>query len=100
MTRIRADRSEAMPAAQAAGGRRLRLPGLRAERELRCWSVVDLCKATGLTWPTVAHADAGGEVSAATARTILGALEAHPVSETARRLLGVPKAEELGERSA
>lgn len=65
----------------------MRLPGLRHQRELRCWSVADLARAAGLTWPTAAQADAGEDVSAATARKIHDALEASPPSDTAKRLL-------------
>lgn len=64
----------------------MKLPGLRRQRELRCWSVADLARFAGLTWPTAAQADAGREVSSATARKILGALEANPLSETAVHL--------------
>jgi hypothetical protein len=64
----------------------VKLPGLRSQRELRCWAVSDLARAAGLTWPTAAVADAGGEISATTARKILRALEASPPSEIAVRL--------------
>jgi hypothetical protein len=66
----------------------MRLKGLRQQRELRCWSLADLARATGLTWPTVAQADAGAEVSAATARKIRDALEANPPSATALHMFG------------
>jgi hypothetical protein len=66
-----------------------RLPGLRRQRELRYWSIADVARASGLSWPTAAQADAGEEVSLATARKILAALEASPPSETALRLMGM-----------
>lgn len=65
----------------------MRLPGLRSQRELRCWSVADLARAAGCTWPTAAQADDGGDVSPGTARKILLALEASPPSPTAMALL-------------
>lgn len=65
----------------------MKLPGLRSQRELRCWSVADLARAAGCTWPTAAQADMGGEVSPGTARKILLALEASPPSPTAMALL-------------
>ncbi len=52
-------------------------------RELRDWTVADLARAAAVTWPTAALADRGGEVSLATARKILAALEANPPSITA-----------------
>lgn len=66
----------------------MKLLGLRSQRELRCWSVADLARVAGCTWPTAAHADGGGEVSAATARKMLLALEASPPSRTAMALMG------------
>ena len=64
----------------------VRLPGLRQQRELRCWSITDLARYAGLTRPTAAQADAGEEVSPGTARKILQALEANPLTETAIKL--------------
>lgn len=63
------------------------LPGLKQERELRCWSITDLALVSGLTRQTVALADAGHAVLVGTARKILLALEASPPSDTARRCL-------------
>ena len=68
----------------------MKLPGLRREREARFWTITDLKNVTGLTWQTCATADSGGEVSPATAKKILLALEANPVSPTARSLLSGP----------
>ena len=62
------------------------MPGLRQQRELRCWTVAELGRRSGVKWPTAAAADAGEEVSAETARKILLALEACPPSEIAVRL--------------
>src|SRR5262245_13840348 len=64
----------------------MRMPGLRQQRELRCWSVAELARRSGVKWPTAAMADAGEEVSPDTARKILLALEACPPSEIALRL--------------
>ncbi len=62
------------------------MPGLRQQRELRCWTVAELGRRSGVKWPTAAAADAGEEVSPDTARKILLALEACPPSEIAVRL--------------
>ncbi len=65
----------------------MKLLGLRHQRELRCWAVVDLARAAGVTWATAALADDGSEVSPGTARKLLAALEASPPSETAIHLV-------------
>lgn len=66
----------------------MRMPGLRQQRELRCWTVAELARRAGVKWPTAAMADSGEEVSPVTARKILLALEASPPSEIALRLFG------------
>lgn len=66
------------------------LPGLRRQCELRCWTVADLSRATGIAWSTAAHAHSGGDVSPMTAKKILAALEANAPSETALELLCQP----------
>ncbi len=73
----------------------MRLPGLKRQRELRFWSVSDLALYSGLTRQTAAQADAGDEVSPRTARKILNALEANPVSEAAMELHRAVPAEPL-----
>jgi hypothetical protein len=67
----------------------MKMPGLREQRELRCWTVAELARRAGVKWPTAATADAGEEVSVETARKILLALEACPPSEIASRLFRV-----------
>jgi hypothetical protein len=78
----------------------VKLPGLRQQRELRCWAVVDLARAAGVTWATAALADDGSEVSPGTARKLLAALEANPPSPTAVHLLSGAAAPELLERQS
>jgi hypothetical protein len=78
----------------------MKLPGLKRERELRCWAVVDLARAAGVTWATAALADDGSEVSPGTARKLLAALEASPPSATAIHLLSGSVEPELLERQS
>ncbi len=79
----------------------MKLLGLRHQRELRCWAVVDLARAAGVTWATAALADDGSEVSPGTARKLLAALEANPPSETAIHLVrGGPQSDLLERQSA
>jgi transcriptional regulator with XRE-family HTH domain len=78
----------------------MRLPGLKRQRELRCWSISDLARYAGVTRPTAAQADAGQEVSSGTARKVLRALEANPLSETARELHRLTTAEQAGAMAA
>lgn len=66
--------------------RTTRLPGFRRERQLRFWSVSDVCQRTGLSWATVQNADDGGEINFGTARKLVAALEASPPTETMRSL--------------
>lgn len=62
------------------------MPGLRQQRELRCWTVAELARRAGVTWPTAAVADDGEGVSHETAQKILSALEECPPSEIAASL--------------
>ena len=78
------------------------MPGLRRQRELRCWTVAELSRRSGVKWPTAATADAGKEVSVETAGKILRALEACPPSAIASRLFEVgagtvPDVREVGD---
>jgi hypothetical protein len=75
----------------------MRMPGLRQQRELRCWTVAELARRAGVKWPTAAAADDGVEVSAETARKILLALKASPPSEIAVLLFaGGPQMSSVG----
>lgn len=69
------------------GGGLTRLPGLKRACDERFWSISDLARAAGLSWPTAYQAYCGDEVSLGTARKIEAGLEANPPSETGRRLL-------------
>jgi hypothetical protein len=76
------------------------MPGLRQQLVLRCWTVAELARRSGVKWPTAAAADAGEEVSAETAQKILRALAACPPSEIAVRLFSDGKSPVAEERPA
>jgi hypothetical protein len=79
----------------------MKVPGLKRQRELRCWAIADVARAAGITWATAAVADGGHAISPATARKILAALEANPPSATAFHLVGEPSMDGIaGQRSA
>lgn len=78
----------------------VKLPGLRHQRELRCWTVADLARAAGVTWATAELADDRGDVSPRTAHKLLEALEANPPSPVAFQLLGELPSAEQERRSA
>jgi hypothetical protein len=66
--------------------RKVRLPGLPRELELRLWTISDLALHSGVSRPTASLAAGGGGVSMRSARKIREALELHPPSQTARDL--------------
>jgi len=94
MRRNTAQEPDGIPAGEPVEGARrragmVRMPGLRPQRVLRCWTIAELSRRSGVKWPTANTADAGDEVSVETARKIMRALEACPPSAIASRLFQV-----------